>query len=177
MGLLDNIFGKKKDKNIRVERDEANPENVVVYAKVSDGTSQGISIEELESLTQEADEILDSTDLGKISMYTNNLLSKGAYDEMIAFSHQVIEKYPNTNAVGNSYNFMGVACFFKKDYQNAIHYYIKAMENGMDKMMMDDNVWEAVEIIYKQTKDKTVLEDYKHYFPNGEYIKKANKLL
>lgn len=177
MGLLDSIFGKKKDKNIRVERDEENPDNVMVYAKVSDGTSQGISAQELASLTAEAEEVINSTDLGKISMYSNTLLSAGAYDEMIAFNHQIIEKYPNTNAVGNSYNFIGVACFFKKDYQNAIHYYIKAMENGMDRFMMDDNVWEATEIIYKNTKNKSVLEDYKHYFPNGEYIKKVNKWL
>ena len=178
MGLLDTIFGRKKNKNIRVEQDEENPNHVRVYAKVSDGTSQGISTEELSKLTTEAYEILESqTDLGKMSVYSNNLLSAKAYDEMIAFNHQIIEKYPNTNAVGNSYNFIGVACFFKKDYPNAIYYYIKAMENGMDVFMMDNNIWEATEIIYKESKNKAVLEDYLHYFPEGEYSNKAKKLL
>ena len=99
------------------------------------------------------------------------------YDEMIAFNQQIIDKYPNTNAVGNGHNFIGVAYFFKKDYQKAMDHYYLAAENGMDSGMMDDNIWEATELLYQQSGDPTYLENYKEKSPNGAYIKKANKLL
>lgn len=177
MGFLDFIFGRKKDKNVQVEREEGNPNHVQMVVKVSDGTSEGMSVEEMAALNAEAQEIIKGNDLGAISNHNVQLMSAQKHDEMIAFNQQVIEQYPNTNAVGNAHNFMGVAYFFKKDYQKAIQQYRLAVEHGMDGNMMDDNIWEATEILYQQTGDPAYLEDYKTNSPNGAYIKKANKLL
>lgn len=74
-----------------------------MYAKVSDGTSEGISIEQMNELSAELQEVIDS--------------------------------------------------------------------------MMDDNIWEATEILYEQTGDAVHVEAYKTNSPNGAYLKKANKLL
>lgn len=177
MGFLDFLFGKKKDKNIQVQHAEDDPNHVQVYAKVSDGTSEGISIEEMNELSAGLQEVIDSNDLGQVSAYNTKLMGAQKYNDMIAFNQQVIEKYPNTNAVGNSHNFIGVAYFFKKEYQQAIVHYRLAVEHGMDMGMMDDNIWEATEILYQQTGDAAHVEAYKTNSPNGAYLKKANKLL
>lgn len=178
MGFLDFLFGKKKDKNVRVERGEGEDSNhVQAYAKVSDGQSEGISVEELTHLNTALQQVIESNDLGQISNYNTQLMGGQKYDEMIAFNQQIIDKYPNTNAVGNGHNFIGVAYFFKKDYQKAMDHYYLAAENGMDSGMMDDNIWEATELLYQQSGDPTYLENYKQKSPNGAYIKKANKLL
>ncbi|MGH1337087.1 MAG: tetratricopeptide repeat protein [Aureispira sp.] len=177
MGFLDFLFGKKKDKNIQVQQAEDDPNHVQVYAKASDGTSEGISVEKMVALNAQTQEVIDSNDLGQISNYNTQLMGAQKYEEMIAFNQQVIDKYPNTNAVGNGHNFIGVAYFFKKDYQQAIAHYRLATKHGMDMGMMDDNIWEATELLYKQTGDGAHIEAYKINSPNGAYLKKANKLL
>ena len=116
-----------------------------MYAKVSDGTSEGISIEQMNELSAELQEVIDSNDLGQVSTCNTKLMGTQKYDDMIAFNQQAI-----------------------------VHYRLAA-EHGMD--MMDDNIWEATEILYEQTGDAAHVEAYKTNSPNGAYLKKANKLL
>ncbi len=52
-----------------------------------------------------------------------------------------------------------------------------AKNEGADSDMTDDNVWEAFEAIYKNNNDKTAVEKYLEYFPNGNYLNKAKKIL
>ncbi len=177
MGLFDFLFGKNKKENVNVQHSEEDPNHVQVYAKVSDGTAEGMPVEEAVGLMEEMKKVLESNDLGKLSAYNMQLMNAQQYDQMIAFNQQIITQYPETNAVGNSHNFIGVAHFFKKEYAKAIEHYRLSAAHGIDINMVDDNVWEATEKLYKETGDPSYLEDYKEKSPEGSYIKKANKLL
>ena len=177
MGFFDFLFGKKKNKHVQVQHSEEDPNQVQVYAKVSDGQSDGLSQEAVQALSAELDQVIASNDLGKISQHNAKLMSSGQYDAMIDFNRAVIECYPNTNASGNSHNFMGVAYFFKKDYANAVEHYHQAMKQGMDMGMMDDNIWEATELLYQQTGNSAALERYLELLPDGNYAKQARKLM
>lgn len=177
MGFFDFLFGKKKDKNIQVQHSEEDPNQVKVFAKVSDGTSEGLSMDQLNVLNVELETVIKSNDLGKMSQHNAKLMSSGAYDAMVDFNQTIIERYPNTNASANSHNFIGVAYFFKKDYAKAVDHYYQAMQGGMDMGMMDDNIWEATEALYQQTGDVAHLKHYKELLPDGNYVKKANKMM
>ena len=177
MGLLDIIFGREKYKNIRVERGEEHTTQATVYARVSDGESEGISTEQAKQLALESEEVFHTANLDKIVLHSNKLLTSGAYDEMIAFSQMVIQKYPNADIIPSCYNDIGVAYFFKKDYPTAIEFYQKAMQKGLDTLMMEDNIWEAAEVHHQKTGSISCVETYLNSFPKGEYSKQAKKLL
>jgi tetratricopeptide (TPR) repeat protein len=105
----------------------------------------------------------------------SKLLTSGQFTESLDLYKKMAEEYPQNKGVYESQ--VGANYFFLEQYEKAIEYYVSAMNNDADKSMIDDNIWEATEILYKQTGDKTKIEYYINLFPNGNYIKKAKKLL
>jgi len=103
-------------------------------------------------------------------------MTSGKFDKSIQLYQKLADTYLEKKGLYLSQ--VGAAYYFLEDYATAIEYYIKAKENGADSAMIDDNVWEACETIYETDKtDKTAIEKYLEYYPNGNYTKKAKKLL
>jgi tetratricopeptide (TPR) repeat protein len=102
-------------------------------------------------------------------------LTSGNFEKAITLYSEMADKYPANKGLYLSQ--VGAAYYFLEDYNKAIEYYVTAKNEGADAGMMDDNIWEACETIYNKTKDNTAIEKYLEYYPEGNYAKKAKKIL
>ncbi|MDD3877084.1 MAG: hypothetical protein PHT69_10710 [Bacteroidales bacterium] len=102
------------------------------------------------------------------------LMSGQQFEDSIELYTKLAENYPANRGLYQSQ--IGAAYYFLADYNKAISFYTAALNNGADKGMMDDNIWEATEALFKQTGEKAHLDNYKLLFPEGNYVKKAEKL-
>jgi|GEM_PF-1767485 len=105
----------------------------------------------------------------------SSLMTSRKFQESIQVYHQMADQFPEKRGlylsqIGANYYFMG-------EFQMAMDYYVKGLEAGADKRMMDDNIWEAVEELAKGDHGKAAAEQYLQLFPDGSYKKKAEKLL
>ena len=148
MGLFDSLFGKKK-----MTLEEADKKNDAFIAKNP----------------------IAKNDENEMMRNASKLMTSGKYSESIDLYKKLSDDFPQNKGLYESQ--IGAAYYFLGDYDNAIKYYVSGMNNGGDKRMMDDNIWEATEALYNKTKDKSKLEQYITLFPNGSYKKKAEKLL
>jgi tetratricopeptide (TPR) repeat protein len=148
MGLFDSLFGKKK-----ITLAAADKKNDDFIAKNP----------------------IAKNDENEMMRNASKLMTSGNYAESLDLYKKLSENYPQNKGLYESQ--IGVGYYFLGDYNKAIEYYVSGMNNGGDKNMMDDNIWEATEALYNQTEDKSKLEQYKILFPNGNYKKKAEKLL
>lgn len=149
MGLFDFLFGKKK-----TTLAEANKMNEAHF------TANPAPKNDEDALMREA----------------SSAMTSGNFDKSIQLYQKLADTYSEKKGLYLSQ--VGAAYYFLKDYTKAIEYYLKAKENGADSAMIDDNIWEACETIYEMDKtDKTAIEKYVEYYPNGSYTKKAKKLL
>jgi len=148
MGLFDFLFGKKK-----MTLETADKTNDKFIAKNPVPTN-------------------DENDLMRKAAKS---MSSQNFAEAIELYTQLANRYPTNKGLYEGQ--IGAAYYFLGDYAKAIESYTSALHNGGDKNMMDDNIWEAAEAIYGQTKDKKAIEEYVVVFPNGNYKKKAEKLL
>ncbi len=72
---------------------------------------------------------------------------------------------------------IGAAEFFLGHYEKALASYIESMEHGEDSSMTEDNIWEVCEVLYNKDSSKEWIEQYVGLYPEGRYVKKANKLV
>lgn len=148
MGLFDFLFGKKK-----LTLEEADKINDKYIAK------NPTPANDENGLMRQAAKAMSSKNFGDaVDLYT-----------------KLAEQYPSNKGLYESQ--IGAAYFFLGNFVKAIEYYISALYNGADKRMMDDNIWEATEELFHQTKDKNLLDNYLQIFPTGNYRKQAEMLL
>ncbi|MCT4615099.1 MAG: hypothetical protein N4A49_09535 [Marinifilaceae bacterium] len=102
-------------------------------------------------------------------------MTGGEFEKSINIYHKLAKDYPASKGLYLSQ--IGVGFYFMGDRNKAIEYYILALNNGADTDMIDDNVWEACEEIYEEEKNKAIIEKYLEYFPDGNYKKKAKKIV
>ncbi len=105
----------------------------------------------------------------------SSMLTSRRFNESIELYKKLAENYPNNKGLYLSQ--VGAGFYFLNDFDKAIEYYLKAKNENADSNMMDDNIWEACEAIYKKNNDKKAIERYFEYYPDGNYIKKAKKIL
>jgi tetratricopeptide (TPR) repeat protein len=163
MGFLDFLFGKKKDNT------------TTHYGFVSNEDGKGMTHEEALNLQTD---LLKQLELGNSAKAINaaaTMMMKKMYNEAIAAYQHIAEKFPKEK--GTAHGQIGAAHFFKGDYEKAIEYYVSARSNGEHAGMMDDNIWEACETLYKQSQDKKWANKYLELCPEGAYKKQANELL
>lgn len=118
---------------------------------------------------------MDTDDQSKQINAAAKLMTSGAYQECIEAYTLIMEKYPNRKP--DCEMNIGAGYFFLADYDNAIDHYIISRSLGMDKEMIDDNVWEACEKAFATKNDVSYINKYIQLFPEGNYVKKAKKLL
>jgi tetratricopeptide (TPR) repeat protein len=148
MGLLDFIFGKKK-----LTLEEADKINDAFTNKFPDAK------DDRDALTRKATKSLTSGNFnGAIEIYT-----------------QLSKEYPENNNM--YFGQKGAAYYFLGEYGKAIEFYEASLKNNGDESMMDDNIWEATEALFKQNQNRTYLLSYIEKFPNGNHKRKAEKLL
>ncbi|GAA3649446.1 tetratricopeptide repeat protein [Flavivirga jejuensis] len=148
MGLFNSLFGKKK-----MTLDEANAKNQDFITKNPE----------------------PKDDENSLMRQASNMLTNRKFDESIEFYKRLAENYPENKGLYLSQ--VGVGFYFLNDFDKAIEYYLKAKNEGADSNMMDDNIWEACEAIYNKNNDKKAIERYLEYYHNGNYAKKAKKIL
>ncbi len=103
------------------------------------------------------------------------LMTSRKYQESIDAYQALMVQFPESKATFLSQ--IGVGHYFLGDYPKAIEYYVAARDNGEHADIMDHNIWEACETIFKNTGDKAAVERYLVLCPGGSNTKAANKLL
>ncbi|WP_445456526.1 tetratricopeptide repeat protein [Flavobacterium sp. HNIBRBA15423] len=157
MGLFNALFGKKKT-----------------------------SLQDLDKKNDDfiAKNPIAENDENEMMRNASKLMTSGKFSESLDLYKKLSENYPNNKDLYESQ--IGVAYYFLGDYENAVTYYTSSLNNGGDKSMMDDNIWEAAEAFSKlefQEKESSttnttkLIEKYLEIFPNGRYAKKAKKHL
>lgn len=104
---------------------------------------------------------------------TDLLLNKDFIGSIQAYE-KIIEKYPHKK--GECIGQIGVAEFFLGNYEKALENYIESKNCGEDSEMTEDNIWEVCELMHKNG-TRGQIEKYISLYPQGKFIKKANKLL
>lgn len=148
MGLFNSLFGKKK-----MTLDEANVKNQNFISKNPE----------------------PKNDENSLMRQASSMLTSRKFDESIELYKRLAENYPENKGLYLSQ--VGVGFYFLNDFEKAIEYYLMAKNEGADSNMMDDNIWEACEAIYKNNNDTKVIERYLEYYPNGNHAKKAKNTL
>ncbi len=144
------LFGRKKKKVSLQEADKMNQEFIANNPQAKDSE---------DALMRQA----------------SSAMTSGNFSNALALYTQMANEFPAKKGLYLSQ--VGAAHYFLEDYEAAIEAYVDARNNGMDESMIDDNIWEACETIYKKTDDKAALQKYLELCPNGGYVKKANKWL
>lgn len=147
MGFLDSLFGKKK-----MTLDEAHAANEQFNA---------------------ANPVPGSNEQA-MRRNAATLMSSRKFQESIDLYQRLVDEFPADK--GSFLSQIGAGYYFLGDYDKAIDYYVQARDNGMMADMMDDNIWEACEAIYKKTQDKAAIDRYFALCPGGSHTKAANKL-
>lgn len=157
MGLFDSLFGKKKHT--------------------------------LEAMDKKNDDFISKNPVAKndeneMMRNASKLMTSGKFSESLDLYKKLSENYPNNKGLYESQ--IGAAYFFLGKYDTAVEYYISSMNNGGDKRMMDDNIWEAAESFSKLEilmedgsimNPNNLIEKYLEIFPDGSYAKKAKNIL
>lgn len=172
MGLFD--FFKKKDKQqVVVKENKDGSKDHIAF--VSKDSSKGISIEEAKKLQQDIMSKINASDsFSQKVNYAAQFFMKRAYQEAAIAYEKIAQDHPEERGLCEGQ--IGAAKFFLSDYIGAVDHYKKALELG-DTDMQEDNIFEAAEENFKENKDKSLLEEYLKIFPEGQYAKKAHKLL
>ena len=148
MGIFDFIFGRDK-----LTLEEGNKIHDELYSKISSPLS-------------------NESELTKKAI---KLLTSGKHADSIELYKQLIHEYPNQKDTYESQ--IGANYYFLGEFEKAIEYYTISMNSGFSKSMSDDNIWEAYLALFEKSKDKQYIEKYVQQFPNGNFIKQANKIL
>ena len=110
----------------------------------------------------------------------SKLMTSRKFDESLELYKRLVEQYPAKRGLYESQ--IGVAYFFMGKYETAFTHYVSAMNNGGDKSMMDDNIWEAAEAYSKSEAASQgsstahplgLIKEYMELFPKGNHAKKA----
>lgn len=165
MGLFDFLKSKKQTGRKSNE-----------YALVAESENRGVSFEEARHLQSKFLRVMELDSRSAQFNMASVMMLHGAYEVCIAAYEVLSRKYPD--ALGDCLGQIGLAHFFKKEYNEALEFYLMARDVGADTEMMDDNIWEVCETIFLQSNDKSAIERYLAVsFSNAQYIKKAKKLL
>lgn len=158
MGLFDSFFGKKKD-------------NVIAH-------TNHLSMDEMSRIQDSLEDKMAPADYNNTFNQACRLVPKGKYAEALAMFEEVRNNTNDPDQKGTCDNQIGVCYFFMNDFEKAIDSYASSFQNGFDKSMADDNIWEACENLMKRDNDKAKWA--KHYLsilPQGSYAGKAQKMI
>lgn len=122
-----------------------------------------------------SEQLITKKDEKEILLLAYNFFENKKFDKSIETFKLLSEVYPNNK--GYYLSQMGLSYYFLDDYVKAIEIYNNALKHGADTQMIDDNIWEATEALYEESKDKSFIERYVLTFPEGKYRKRAVRLL
>ena len=157
MGLFNSLFGKNK--NSLQDMDKKNDDFIARNPIAKD-------------------------DENEMMRNASKLMTSKKFRESLDLYKILSENYPNNKGLYESQ--IGVAYYFLGEYEHAVDNYISSLNNGGNKSMMDDNIWEAAEAYSKLEilledgsiiNPKNLIEKYLEIFPNGSYAKKAKNIL
>ena len=97
------------------------------------------------------------------------------FNEAIQSYTILADKYPDKKGFYEAK--IAMAYFFLADYSNTLKHYRVAIHHGIKKSIIDDNFWDTIDALYRQTREKGVVAEYIHIFPEGNHIKRAKKLM
>lgn len=162
MGLFNFLKSKKS---------EATEQKVFL----TDDDTNGVSFEKAEKLRSKFISLMPQDKRSEKFNIASSMILNKAYDASIDCYNYLMEQYPDATAECQSQ--IGACYYFTKEYKKAIEYYLTARKNGANENMIDDNVWEACEALFKIDKDLSIILDYLDYFPEGRYRRKAEKFI
>ncbi|MEO3946349.1 hypothetical protein [Gorillibacterium sp. CAU 1737] len=161
------------------EKDNEPSKNVL---EIRDNAVYGLITEDgdlnFEETKRVRDEMMKGIKLDDFSLETRkamDLFLNKDFEGSIRAYEEIMVNYPEN--VGNCYWHIGVSEFFLGHYETALERYTQAKENDEDHDMTEDNIWEVCEILFKKDGSKQWMERYVNLYPQGRFVKKANKLV
>jgi tetratricopeptide (TPR) repeat protein len=165
---------------ISEEKKEAAGENALnidkdrSYGYVSGDSNLDVEFENAKKIREE---LLKNTTPDDESLEINAaaglMLDKDFIGSIKAYE-KIIEKYPHRK--GECIGQIGVGEFFLGNYEKALEKYIESKNADEDTEITEDNIWEVCELMNKKGIPGQI-EKYISLYPQGRYLKKANKLL
>jgi tetratricopeptide (TPR) repeat protein len=149
MGLFSRLFGKKEDRDQQFAEASRAREEFIAHAKIDDEAAE-------------------------FNIASGLMLSKRFAESIDAYRALAV-KYPEQAGVCESQ--VGAALYFLDRFDDAIASYLHAITLGVDRSMMDDNVFEACEAIAEKSGEARAFQRYLDAFPDGQHAKKARKQL
>lgn len=128
------------------KEDETPP--VSFHAFISDQPEKGLSLEQAKDLQEKIFAALSEMD--DVDAKVNaaaRLMTSGQFEACIQAYEQIAAAHPVEKSTCEGQ--IGAAYYFLGQYEKAIEYYQRALENGADAEMMADNIQEAREAIAK----------------------------
>lgn len=165
MGLFDFFKGKKKGEKTQT----------VSFTSPNSEGDKGLASDTLIEIRDHILAIVSTDDESTAFNAASGLMLKGQYQAAVETYGRLAEKFPNEKGTCESQ--IGAGKFFLGQYEEAIAHYLKAIDFGMEKDLMDDNIWEVCETLYKKQRNKAHIQRYLEWMPDGDYAKKARKLL
>ena len=147
MGIFKILFGKKK-----ISLEEANEKNKKYLSENPKPKN------DKDGLLREA----------------SSALTNGEFEKSIELYKKMERDFPEDKGLYLSQ--IGAAYYFLEDLNKAIEYYLLARNNGAHPDMIEYNIWEACETMYKKDGDKNAIERYLEYLPKmGVTLKKQKR--
>lgn len=168
MGLLDWL--KKAPNKQTLQEDD----DYAVYAKLSKESGQAMTEEEAVMIREKVlADLKEST--SKAMNFACKLLMDAQYEPSIIAFETILQHVPSKR--GTCENQIGAAYYFLENYTKAVEYYLKALEHGFDRSMLDFNIAEAAEAYYKETNHVLLAGLYMEHFPEGAFINEIKVIL
>lgn len=142
------------------------------YGKISENGN--LDFENSKKIREEMLKNITPDDVSLDINFAAGLMIDKDFAGSIKAYEEIIKKYPDRK--GQCLGQIGVAEFFLGNYEKALEKYIEAKDNNEDNGMTEDNIWEVCELMHKKGMNGQI-EKYIDLYPQGNYIKKARKLL
>jgi tetratricopeptide (TPR) repeat protein len=111
----------------------------------------------------------------ELFLFATEQLQKGAYEYCIELYQHLCTRYSDMES-SCQYQ-IGMARFFLGEYEQAVECYLAAYGQGVNVETIEDDIWEAYEMLYKETQNIAYIIQYMEYCPCGRYVKEAKKIV
>ena len=140
-------------------------------------TEKKSTLEEADRINKEylAENPVPHNDENALMRRASSLITAQKFQEGLELYKQLANDYPKNRGLYLSQ--VGVGYHFLHEFDKAIDYYVQSRDTGYEPSMNDDNIWDACELEYSLTKDKSSLQKYLGLCPDGNHAKEAQKLL
>jgi tetratricopeptide (TPR) repeat protein len=130
-------------------------------------SEDGISLEEASELQHTLSEAMTDENAGPVQLINlaGKLLTGQQFSEAIKVYETIVFRFPEETA--QCLNAIGACYYYLEDYEQAIQFYMKALESGELKSRVEYNVWESCQSIIDRISERKEQMKWKFFFEDN----------